>query len=59
MTELEKKQLKAFNTMIDIRCEEIGVRDTIHMLYTDYEFTIEELRDMGFDANDIKIVIGR
>ena len=50
MTELEKKQLKAFNTMIDIRCEEIGVRDTIHMLYTDYEFTIEELRDMEIEG---------
>lgn len=54
MTKLEGKMLKAFNTMIDIKCEEEGVGHTIFTLYYDYDFTKEELIEMGFDKRDIE-----
>jgi len=53
MTKLEEKMLKTFNTMIDIKCEEEGVRYTIYTLHNDYDFTKEELIEMGFDKRDI------
>ena len=56
MTKLEKKQLVAFNTMIDIKCEEEGVAHTIFILHNDYGFTKEELIEMNFDERDIERV---
>ena len=53
MTELEKKQLKTFNDMIDRYCESIGVRMTIDMLASDYGFTREEILAMNFDEDDV------
>ena len=56
MTKLEEKMLKTFNTMIDIKCEEEGVRHTIFTLHDDYNVTKEELIEMGFDKRDIERV---
>ena len=53
MTKLEEKILKTFNTMIDIQCEELGVAHTMFMLHNDYDFTREELIELGFDESDI------
>lgn len=53
MTELEKKQLKTFNQMIDINCESMGINATIDMLMKDYGFTKEEMLEMSFEEKDI------
>ena len=53
MTELELKQLKTFNDIIDRYCESIGVRMTIDMLVSDYGFTREEILAMNFDKDEV------
>ena len=53
MTELESKQLKTFNDIIDRYCESIGVRMTIDMLVSDYGFTREEILAMNFDEDEV------
>ena len=53
MTELEKKQLKTFNDMINRSCESIGVRMTIDMLANNYGFTREEILAMNFDEDEV------
>jgi lantibiotic modifying enzyme len=53
MTELELKQLKTFNDIIDRYCESIGVRMTIDMLVSDYGFTREEILAMNFDEDEV------
>ena len=54
MTKLEEKILKTFNTMIDISCEEEGVAYTMFVLHNDFDFTKEELIELGFNEKEIE-----
>lgn len=53
MTELEKKQLRVFNDIIDEHCMSIGVRDTIDWLVRCYDFTREELIAINFAKDEV------
>lgn len=43
----------AFENMVDLSCEFIGVRRTIAMLVENYEFTREEILEINFDPEDV------